>query len=224
MPPADNASLKGLYVITDEALMPEDRFEDRAAQALAGGASIIQYRDKSSEHAKRERQAAQLRALCEQYGALLIINDDVGLAARVGAHGVHLGVGDASLQSAREALGEDAIIGVSCYANLERAKIFAQMRADYVAFGAFFASPTKPGAAVASIDLLRRARAELEVPVCAIGGIDAGNAADLIEAGADMVAVISGVFSGNDTQTKAEKLSVLFGRDDARASADQIPA
>jgi thiamine-phosphate pyrophosphorylase len=207
---SSRATLRGLYVITDERLMPEARFDELAETALSGGASVIQYRDKSADLTKREHQAARLRELCEQYNAVLIINDDINLARSVEAHGIHIGVNDMSYEDARDALGENAIIGVSCYANFERARLFAQMGADYVAFGAFFASPTKPQAANASLDLLQRARQELEIPVCAIGGVTAENASLLVEAGAEMVATISGVFADEDTLAHSKRIASLF--------------
>lgn len=208
--PVSRPSTAGLYAITDENLIPAERFAATVEQALRGGAAAVQYRDKSGDAARRLRQAGELRDLCDAHGALLIINDDVELAKKVHADGVHLGVGDAGLYDARDALGDDAIIGMSCYANFERARLLALQGADYVAFGAFYASPTKPQAAQATPALLREASEKLSVPVCAIGGIDASNAAALIDAGADLVAVISGLFAQADTEAAARRLSSLF--------------
>lgn len=209
-PSAVRPALRGLYAITDENLIPAARFAETVEQALRGGANIIQYRDKSGDTDKRKQQAAGLRALCTTYEALLIINDDIELAKTVSADGVHLGVSDAGLYDARDALGEDFIIGMSCYANFERARLLSLQGADYVAFGAFYASPTKPNAVLATPSLLTEASERLGVPSCAIGGIDATNAETLIRAGADMIAVISSLFAQPDIEAAAGRLSTLF--------------
>ena len=209
-PEVSRPALHGLYAVTDEDLIPAARFAQSVEHALRGGAAIIQYRDKSGDTTKRLRQASELRELCTEHHALLIINDDVELAKNVCADGVHLGVHDAGLYDARDAVGDDFIIGVSCYANFERARLLSLQGADYVAFGAFYASPTKPDAAQAAPALLSEARERLTVPACAIGGIDASNAGALIDAGADMVAVISGLFAHPDIEVAARRLSALF--------------
>jgi thiamine-phosphate pyrophosphorylase len=209
-PATSRPALRGLYAITDEDLIPAARFAQSVELALRGGAAIIQYRDKSGDTNKRLRQAGELRELCTAHGALLIINDDVGLAKSVSADGVHLGVGDTGLYDARDAVGDDSIIGVSCYANFERARLLSLQGADYVAFGAFYTSPTKPDATQAAAALLSEAREKLAVPVCAIGGINGSNAGALIQAGADMVAIISGLFAQPDIEAAARRLSALF--------------
>jgi thiamine-phosphate pyrophosphorylase len=140
----------------------------------------------------------------------LIINDDVELAGNCGAHGVHLGKDDADLRSARSLLGSGAIIGVSCYNDLSLARQAAGLGADYVAFGRFFPSQTKPGAIQASPDLIRQARQELSLPIAAIGGITPDNAGQLIDAGADMLAVVTGIFATADVQRAAADFSVFF--------------
>ena len=203
-------SLHGLYAITDSSLDDDDTLGDAVEQALQGGARLLQYRDKSDDHGKRLRQANLLKTLCAQHDALLIINDDVELAKQCRADGVHLGQNDASLEQARAVLGNHSIIGISCYNRLALARQAQQQGADYVAFGAFYPSPTKPDAAVATLDLLQQARAELTVPVCAIGGITVDNAPALVEAGADMLAVISGVFRQPDIKRAASQFSRLF--------------
>jgi thiamine-phosphate pyrophosphorylase len=202
--------LRGLYAITDEQLIPEADFAATIEQALRGGTSIIQYRDKSNDAGKRRQQASVLRELCNRYTALLVINDDIDLAKAVGADGVHLGEDDAAIEQARSALGDDAIIGISCYNLLERAVEAQAAGADYVAFGAMFASPTKPLARSASYDLIHQAKARLDIPVCAIGGIDGHNAAGVIVSGADMVALISGLFAADDITQTAEHIAGLF--------------
>jgi thiamine-phosphate pyrophosphorylase len=212
-PDASRPALRGLYAITDADLIPAARFALSVEQALRGGAAIVQYRDKSGDMDKRLRQASELRELCTAHGALLIINDDIELANKVSADGVHLGVHDAGLYDARVAVGDDFIIGVSCYANFERARLLSLQGADYVAFGAFYSSPTKPDAVQAAPALLSEAREKLAVPACAIGGIDASNAGALIHAGADMVAVVSGLFAQPDIEATARRLRALFHPD-----------
>lgn len=207
---AKSPKLRGLYAITDEHLFAEKTFVDTVVCALAGGARIIQYRDKSHDQVKRVQQAHALRAACTQHGALLIINDDIELAKSTDADGVHLGIDDACISDARASLGAHAIIGVSCYNRFELAKRAAAEGADYVAFGSFFASPTKPGAVKADIELLRRAREQLALPVCAIGGITQENAALLVQAGADMLAVISAVFGADDITAAARRFTRLW--------------
>jgi thiamine-phosphate pyrophosphorylase len=212
-PAVSRLALRGLYAITDEDLIPTASFARTVEQALRGGAAIIQYRDKSADAGKRQCQAGELRELCTVHGALLIINDDIELAKQVAADGVHIGVHDTSLYDARDLVGDDFLIGVSCYANFERARLLALQGADYVAFGAFYASPTKPDAAQATPALLTEAKQRLAVPACAIGGIDASNAGALIQAGADMVAVISGLFAQTDVEATARRLTTLFDQD-----------
>jgi thiamine-phosphate pyrophosphorylase len=202
--------LRGLYAITDEKLIPEPAFTTAIEQALSGGASIIQYRDKSVNSSKRLQQAQTLRALCHQYSSILIINDDIDLAKMVAADGVHLGEDDISVEQARRLLGSEAIIGISCYNHIERAIAAQAAGADYVAFGAVFSSPTKPNARPASCELISEAKAQLEIPVCAIGGIDKSNIAAVVDAGADMTAIISGLFAEADIHRTAEHMAKLF--------------
>ncbi len=199
-------SLRGLYAISNGPRA--DLFEVCAA-ALEGGATILQYRDKTCDPMRRRHEAAAQLALCERHGVPLIVNDDVELALQVGAAGVHLGEHDGALASARARLGDEAIIGVSCYDSLERARHFAAAGADYLAFGAFFASPTKPAARRATPELLQAARG-LGKPLVAIGGISADNAQPLIVAGADAVAVISALFGARDVRASARRFADLF--------------
>ncbi len=197
--------LSGLYVITADTTSVED-----VASAIRGGASIVQYRDKTTDASKRLHRASAMRQLCAEQGVLFIINDDVELAAAVDADGVHVGREDAACSHVRERLGEEAIIGVSCYNEFARAEAAARAGASYIAFGAFFPSPTKPEAPRATQDLLVRARRELFLPVVAIGGITPQNGASLITAGADMLAVITAVFSQPDIAGASRQFSDLF--------------
>ncbi|MET0103046.1 MAG: thiamine phosphate synthase [Sedimenticola sp.] len=202
--------LTGLYAITDSTLAANSSIIDQVAQALAGGARVIQYRDKSGDDQKRLAEAGALLTLCRKHHAPLIINDDVELAARIGADGVHLGKDDPDIQAARARLGKQAIIGISCYNQFERASIAQEAGADYIAFGRFFNSTVKPDAVQAQPDLLRRAKRELELPTVAIGGITPENGGALIEAGADMLAVIHGVFGQPDIRAACERFNELF--------------
>jgi len=200
----------GLYAITDHHLIPAAKLVEQVMAAIRGGAAVIQYRDKSSSIKQRRQQAERLALLCHDQGIPLIINDDVELAAASGASGVHLGKGDSSVQSARKILGTDAIIGVSCYNEFERATEAVSEGADYVAFGRFFPSRSKPGAVSASPELLRRARQSLGVSVVAIGGITPENGQPLVSAGAHFLAAIHGVFGQADVQAAARRYAELF--------------
>ncbi len=203
--------LRGLYAVTPD-LDDTAELAARVAAAIAGGACAIQYRNKMADTATRRTQAAALARVQAAHGALLIVNDDAEIAAAIGADGVHIGEHDASVTAARELVGPDRLVGVSCYDDFERAQAAVVMGADYVAFGSFFASSVKPGARKASVELLSRART-LGVPVVAIGGIDADNAAELVRAGADALAVISAVFGEptlDDVEIAARTLARLF--------------
>ena len=207
--------LRGLYAITDGT----PRLLERVAAAIVGGAAVVQYRDKTTDAARREREARDLLAVCRAHGIPLIINDDVVLTATIGADGVHLGRDDAAVREARRVLGDAAIIGVSCYNDFDRAVAAQQAGASYVAFGRFFASHTKPDAVAVGIypasnnsglDLIRRAKAQLSIPVVAIGGITPDNAAPLIDAGVDMLAVVHGIFSQANPEQAARRYTQLF--------------
>lgn len=200
----------GLYVITDSQLIPGNRLTDSVARAIAGGAVMVQYRDKQHPAVRRAREAAALAGLCQRHGIPLIINDDIELACRVGAAGVHLGGADAAPGYARDRLGDAAIIGVSCYNRLENARQAQAAGASYIAFGRFFPSPTKPDAVQARPPLLADARRELDLPIAAIGGITPGNGAELVAAGADLLAVIHGVFGPADVEAAARRYAALF--------------
>ena len=202
--------LRGLYAITDSHLIPEDSFNDSIQQVLRGGARIVQYRDKSNDSKKRLTQAQALRLLCEQHNALLIINDDIELAIKSNADGVHLGKEDIPLSDARTELGKAFIIGMSCYNDIESATKAQNLGADYVAFGAVYNSPTKPDATTVSLETLKNAHSQLSIPICAIGGINHQNAGPVVATGVDMIAVISDLFANDDIQARSEALSNLF--------------
>lgn len=192
---------RGLYAITDSAL--GDRLLPAVEAALRSGAICVQYRDKSADADKRLTEARALAALCRRYGCPLLINDDVELCFAAGADGVHLGRGDGSLADARRHLGPTAILGATCHASLDFAAEAFLDGADYLAFGAMFPSPTKPGAHPADPAILREARQRFGLPVVAIGGITLDNAPGLIAAGADCLAVISDLFARPDADIEA---------------------
>jgi thiamine-phosphate pyrophosphorylase len=210
----------GLYAITDHALIPPGQLTGCVARAIAGGASVIQYRNKQAADHECHREATALVTLCRQHNIPLIINDDADLAAAVGASGVHLGRTDPPIRQTREQLGPRAIIGVSCYNDLERAIAAAQAGADYVAFGRFFPSYSKPDAPPAGTTVLRRARRQLDLPIVAIGGITPGNGQSLLAAGANLLAAIHGVFGQPDIQAAAAKYAELFRRQESRKLTD----
>jgi len=200
---------RGLYAITDG---PRADLCEVVAQALAGGAKLLQYRDLSDDAARRHAEATALVQLCRARRVPLIIDHDIALAQAVGADGVHLGRDDDDPAAVRAVLGEHAIVGVSCYGSLPRAQAAARAGACYVSFGAFFPSPTKPLAARVPIDLLRQSAA-LGVPRVAIGGITPDNGASLVEAGAEYLAAISAVFAAADVRTAAQRFADLYSLD-----------
>ncbi len=203
-------ALRGLYVIADSALLPPGTLIGAVEQALRGGASAVQYRDKQARGATRVTELIELRALCRRADAPLILNDNPALALEIDADGVHLGKDDAAIADARAQLGPTLLIGASCYNDLSQALAAREAGADYVAFGSFFASPTKPDAVAAPIGLLRRARQALDLPLVAIGGITPENGPELLAAGADALAIISGVFGQPDVTAAARRYTRLW--------------
>ena len=203
------AGIAGLYAVTpdigDTALLVR-----KVDAAIRGGAAVVQYRNKAADAALRLEQARALVRLPAMRDALLIVNDDAAVAATVGADGVHLGEDDAAVGAARAIVGPDRLIGVSCYDDLARARAAVAAGADYVAFGSFFASMTKPAARRADRALLVDAKT-LGVPVVAIGGITAANARALFDAGADAVAVITDVFAHDSDERIARAAAAIAG-------------
>jgi len=206
MPPTD---LYGLYAITPEYADGARLLADVSA-ALQGGCRLIQYRDKDVPMTERVVRARALRELTCAHDARLLINDDLALCLLVGADGVHLGKDDGSLALARAVLGPQGLLGASCYDDFTAAAAAARAGADYVAFGAFFPSPTKPHAARATVDLLARAKSELGVATCAIGGITLATAPTLTAAGTDLLAVITDLFGARDIAAQAAAYQRLF--------------
>jgi len=198
---------RGLYAVTPD---PEDfeRLKRQIRTVLSGGARVVQLRDKHGRLSLA--QVEELVALCHDFQTPLIVNDRVDLARRAGADGVHLGRDDTDIHQARKILGPEAIIGISCYRDLAWADAAARAGASYVAFGAFFPSPSKPEAAPAPLALLRQARRALRCPVVAIGGITLERAPEVIEAGADLIAAISALFHAPDLRRAAAGFARLF--------------
>lgn len=205
-----NAALHGLYAITPDRRLAGTALAAAVEACLQGGARILQYRDKGADPERRLAEALQLRALCARHGALFLVNDDVALAVAANADGVHLGRDDPDIAAARRQLPPGAVIGASCYNRFELAREAAAAGADYVAFGSFHPSQTKPGAVRADAELLRRARRELALPAVAIGGISPENGAALVEAGAAMLAVISALFDAADIRAAAQSFATCF--------------
>jgi thiamine-phosphate pyrophosphorylase len=170
----------------------------------------VQYRDKSDDVARRHEQASELVALCRRFKVPLIVNDDLRLADLCDADGVHLGRDDASLREARIILGKDKFVGTSCYQSLDLARAAQAAGADYVAFGSFFPSPTKPAAGRADVELLHEASLVIRIPIVAIGGITLDNAPALLDAGADSLAILSALFDAADIRAAAHDLNQLF--------------
>ena len=201
---------RGLYAITDAQLLPGERLFVAVEAAIRGGAVLVQYRDKLGTAEERLERATRLQQLCQRLDCPLLINDDLELALKVGAAGVHLGQSDGSLLEARRQLGPDAIIGATCHDSLELAQQAQAQQVSYVAFGSFFPSPTKPQAQPAPLTLLGEAKQTLQLPVVAIGGITLESAPRVIESGADLVAVIHALFEGPDVQQRATQFANLF--------------
>ena len=201
--------INGLYAITPETGDTARLLRDVEA-ALRGGASMLQYRAKKLAPNLKANQAQALQSLCKQYRVPLIINDDTTLAASLSASGVHLGSQDMPIGEAHQSLFSGMLVGVSCYDQLDLAVEAEKNGADYVAFGSFFPSTTKPNAVRPTLDLLREAKQKISCPIVAIGGVTLDNAPSLIEAGADAVAVISAVFDAEDIADTAHRFASLF--------------
>lgn len=198
---------RGLYAITQTEAKSIAQVLNEVEAALRGGAKVVQYRDKQPFDA--HLLASELLRLCHAYDVPLLINDSVELALAVGADGVHLGRDDGEITAARQALGASAIIGVSCYNDVAKAQAAVAAGADYVAFGRFFTSGSKPLAAPADIATLSQAKQLIQAPIVAIGGIMPENAGQLLAAGADVLAVIGGLFD-REPYSAAQRFSALF--------------
>lgn len=194
-----------LYAITDADLLPGDKLYDAVAQAINGGCKWIQYRNKNNADVQGVAQASRLKQICDNAGAILVINDSVELAIKIGATAVHLGQGDGDVREARHLLGANAIIGVTCHDSLALAEKAIDEGASYIAFGRFYISNTKPNARAADIALIRQAREKFpQTPIAVIGGINTDNLAPLVAQGADLIAVCHSLFSADDIQHQSQ--------------------
>jgi len=205
----DSFIIKGLYAITPD-MTDLNTLIQKTQSAIEGGAFMVQYRSKIQDRAVKMQQCAAILRLCREYDVPCIVNDDVEMCRVLKADGVHLGENDDNIAEVRRILGEDAIIGSSCYDQLDRAKQAQKEGASYVAFGAVFPTPTKPNAPRATLELLREAKSEIEIPIVAIGGITVNNAHDVIEAGADAIAVITSLYESNSIKETAETFLKMF--------------
>ncbi len=205
----DSFIIKGLYAITPD-MADLNTLVHKTQLAIEGGAFMVQYRSKIQDRAVKIQQCAAILRLCREYGVPCIVNDDVEMCRILEADGVHLGENDDNIADVRHILGEDAIIGSSCYDQLDRAKQAQKEGATYVAFGAVFPTPTKPNAPRATLALLREAKREIHIPIVAIGGITVNNAHDVIEAGVDAIAVITSLFEAKTIKETAETFLKMF--------------
>jgi thiamine-phosphate pyrophosphorylase len=201
--------INGLYVVTPD-IADTQLLCRLVASAIEGGASIVQYRNKQASHLLQTQQARALLPICRQHQVPLIINDSIKICLTLDADGVHLGADDGNLGAARARLGAGKILGASCYNQFALAQAAQQAGCDYVAFGACFASSTKPDAAAASLDLFERAQQALTIPSVAIGGITLKNGALAIKSGAAAIAVINAIFSAEDVKSTAQQFTQLF--------------
>lgn len=198
-------SINGLYVITDDKLTPLDSIEQKVEEAIKGGAKVVQLRAKELSADKVEETAIKLQKLCDKYNAVFVLNDKIDLAVKLQCDGVHIGKSD-YLRFEELRANFKGLIGVSCYGNIELAKTFEKLGADYVAFGSFFSSPTKPESKIIPLEILKGAKKELNIPVCAIGGINSSNIDQVLAQGVDSVAMISDIWRSEDIQSKCKSL------------------
>jgi len=189
-------TLKGLYAITDEVLTPLKTIEEDVKTALQNGVNIIQYRDKNSDEKVLRTTAIALQNLCNSYDALFVLNDHINLAIELGCDGLHVGKSDHH-RFTEIRKNFRGVIGVSCYGDIKLAKGFEEKGANYVAFGSFFPSKTKPNSKVVTLDVLTQAKKELTIPICSIGGINASNIKSITRTGVDMISCIDAIFNGD---------------------------
>ena len=205
----DSFIIKGLYAITPD-MADLNTLIHKTQLAIEGGAFMVQYRSKIQDRAVKIQQCAAILRLCREYDVPCIVYDDVEMCRVLKEDGVHLGENDDNIAEVRRILGEYAIIGSSCYDQLDRAKQAQKEGASYVAFGAVFPTPTKPNAPRATLELLREAKSQIHIPIVAIGGITVNNAHDVIEAGVDAIAVITSLYESNSIKETAETFLKMF--------------
>ena len=197
-----------LYAITDEYLTPDNTVLEQVKESLDAGISILQYRNKSKTDEQVRNICIELQRLCKTYNVPFIIDDRPFLAQSIGADGLHIGKDDMSLSEARKIFTQ-GIIGVSCYGSLRKAKEAEKEGADYVAFGSFFKSPTKPHSGIISRSIIKKAKNTLQIPVCVIGGICSSNIDEMIKEKPDMISVVNGIYDGNITNNIKELLAKM---------------
>ena len=203
------SKLKGLYVISDDTLTPDETLLEQLEQALLGGASIVQLRDKKNSDDIIREKIKKVQKLCKEHDALFVLNDKIDLAIDLECDGLHIGKSD------HERFSEirknfKGVIGVSCYGDVAMAKDFEKRGADYVAFGSFFTSPTKPNSNIIALDILQDAQIKLSIPVCAIGGIHTQNIEDVMEFHPDMVSVIHDIWTATDIKSQSSLYASQF--------------
>jgi thiamine-phosphate pyrophosphorylase len=209
--------ISGLYAVTpDESDLSV--LLAKVEAALQGGIGVLQYRNKQADHKMQTQQARAILPLCKQYQVPFIINDSVNICLELDADGVHIGADDGDLSDVRARLGTDKMLGASCYNRLDLALSAQQAGASYIAFGACFISSTKPNAPLVPFDLFELAKAQLIVPIVAIGGITIKNAPKVIEAGADSIAVINAIFNADDVKSATQQFAQLFKESILKAS------
>ena len=200
---------RGIYVISDCKNYKADDLLEITENILSAGISLFQFRDKNSKYGVKKILAKKLQVLCKKYKTPFIINDDVKLAKEISADGVHLGKENIDINEARNILG-GKIIGASSYNDLEYAIYAEKLGANYVAFGSFFDSPTKPDAKKAEIELLVKSKSRLKIPVVAIGGITPENGKQLVKSNVDFLAVISGIYQSTNVKNSVKTYKKLF--------------
>ncbi len=198
--------LQGLYVLTDSKIYPHREWPDRVEQCIYGGAAVIQLREKHLSDQELLPYACILQEICTHYDVAFIINDRISLAHRINADGVHIGRNDQQFTAVRRYLGSRSLIGVSCYRNIYKAIHLQSLGADYVAFGSLYSSTTKSDASRCPISVISKAKHALDIPICAIGGINTQNIRNVIHTGADMYATTHSVFNASDPRAAANNL------------------
>jgi len=205
----DLSKLHGLYIITDDTLTPPSTIMQQVEQALLGGAKIVQLRDKKSSDEVIKKTALELQNLCENHNAVFVLNDKVELAIELGLSGLHIGKSDYHrIKEIRKNFS--GCLGVSCYGDVSFAKEMQELGIDYVAFGSFFTSPTKPNSNVVDLEVLTQAQHELDIPVCAIGGLNSENISDVMKHKPDMIALISDIWKSENIQNRAQFFASLY--------------
>lgn len=194
--------LRGLYVITDNKLTPNEDILQKVELSLKGGAKIVQLRDKKNSYEEVKQIAIKIQDLAKKYDALFVLNDDVNLACEIQCDGLHIGKSDyINFEQIRKNF--KGLIGVSCYGDINHGKIFRDLGADYVAFGSFFSSPTKPDSNIVPLSTISEAKKQLDIPICAIGGINGQNISKVMEQEPDMVSLISDIWTSDDIKSKS---------------------